>query len=209
MSWKLLAKAAFVFGTTALAYFDLPVALFSVGVMVLAALYDKADSLIELSFGPLKAKLERSVSESEKLLSGLRSLALAQSKAVVAAASSTGRFASDDAWIFHTAKEVENGLRAIGVSEDELIEARSALVSLTLRDLGATATNGSYLPSILGDEAVAEWQELRKSGKLSDLILWKNGCQSIVHSDTIKLKSLKQCGGFARTGTSATKLSIC
>ena len=159
---------AFVIATTTLAYFNLPVALFSVGVVVLVALYDKADSLIEISFGPLKAKLERNISESERLLSGLRSLALAQSKAVVAAASFTGRFATDDAWIFHAAKDVENGLKAIGASESELIEARSSLVKLMLRDLGATATNGSCLPSILGEEAINEWQQFRRNGKLSD-----------------------------------------
>ena len=168
MSLKFVGKGAFVIGATVLAYFDMPLALFAVSVSILTALYDKADSLIELSFGPLKAKLERNVSESEKMLSGLRSLALAQSKAVVAAASATGRFASDDAWIFHTMKEIETGLKAIGASSEELAEARSKLVKLTLRDLGATATNGSYVPSHLGEEAVEEWHTFRRTEELSD-----------------------------------------
>ncbi len=166
---KRIAKiSAFVIGTTALAYFNLPVAIFALCATILALLYEKADSLIEVSFGPLKAKLERNVSEAEKLISGLRSLALAQSRAIVAAASHTGRFATKDAWIFYALKDIERGLNAIGASDKELSEMRSSLVELTLRDLGATATNGSIVPTLLNDTAVNEWKEFRSTKQLSN-----------------------------------------
>lgn len=54
------------------------------------------------------------------------------------------------------------------MSELELADSRSALVKLTMRDLGAAATNGSTLPSKLGDEAVAEWRAFRGTDELSD-----------------------------------------
>ena len=60
------------------------------------------------------------------------------------------------------------GVKAIGASSEELAEARSKLVKLTLRDLGATATNGSYVPSHLGEEAVEEWHTFRRTEELSD-----------------------------------------
>lgn len=168
MNWKIIAKIAFVVGVTGLAWVSVPLAIIAICAAVLVALHDKASSLVEFSFGPLKAKLERNVSDSEELLSGLKNLALAQSRALVSASAHTGRFATDDAWIFHAAKDLEASLRAIGMSESELADSRSALVKLTMRDLGAAATNGSSLPSRLGDEAVSEWRAFRRTDQLSD-----------------------------------------
>ena len=158
----------FVIVATALAWFNVAAAIVFVCACLLVALFPKFESIVELSFGPLKAKLERTVSESEKLVSGLRELALAQSKALVSASAHTGRFATNDGWIFHAAKSIESGLRSIGASEEELKLAREDLVRLTIRDIGAAATNGSYLPSDLGDEAEVEWIEFRRSEKLAD-----------------------------------------
>jgi hypothetical protein len=70
--------------------------------------------------------------------------------------------------LFRALKDIESGLNAIGASNEELIEMRSSLIHLTLRDLGATATNGSALPTQLGEDAVREWQEFRRTNRLSD-----------------------------------------
>ncbi|HEX2811327.1 MAG TPA: hypothetical protein VHO04_01495 [Sphingopyxis sp.] len=166
--WKAITKIAFVLAVTSLAWFSIAVAIIAICATVLVAIHDKASSLIEISFGPLRAKLERTVSESEKLISGLRNLAVAQSKAIVSASAHTGRFGTADDWIFSASKDIEAGLRAIGATDDEIMEARSDLVRLTLRDLGAAATNGSTLPTQLGQEATSEWQDFRRTEKLSD-----------------------------------------
>jgi len=155
------ARVAFILCVSAIGYVSVTVAILIIVTVLLTFLQSKADSLIELSFGPLKAKLEKTVSESEKLITGLRKLSLAQSKALVSAAAHTGRFATDDAWIFHAAKDIEAGLKAIGATEIELAQSRSDLVRLTLRDLGACATNGGQVPIQLGEQAVSEWQKFR------------------------------------------------
>ena len=166
--WKTLAKITFVLVVTGLAWFSIAMAVIAICATVLVAIQEKASSLIEISFGPLRAKLERTVSESEKLVSGLRNLALAQSKALVSASAHTGRFGTDDAWIYHAAKDIEAGLQAIGATESEIIESRSDLVRLTLRDLGCAATNGSTVPSQLGNDAILEWKKFRRTDDLSD-----------------------------------------
>jgi hypothetical protein len=165
---KFFISGLFILTATLLSWFNPASAIILICACLLVALFPKFESIVELSFGPLKAKLERTVSESEKLLSGLRSLALAQSKALVSASAHTGRFATKDSWIFHASKDIEAGLRAIGMTEDELRIARSDLVRLAIRDIGAAATNGSYVPTELGDSAVTEWQAFRKNESLSD-----------------------------------------
>ena len=165
---KICAQATFILAVVALSWFRLSASVMAICAVVLVVMAGKLESLVEFSFGPLKAKMERNLSESEKLLNGLKSVALAQSKALVSACAHTGKFATNDAWIFEASKDIEVGLRSIGATEQELLVARLGLVTITLRDLGAAATNGSTLPSQLGDDAVLEWKEFRSTGQLSD-----------------------------------------
>lgn len=61
-------KVGFVAAVTALAFFSIPVAVVALVATILVALNEKASGIVELSFGPLKTKLERDLSEAEKLL---------------------------------------------------------------------------------------------------------------------------------------------
>jgi hypothetical protein len=143
-------------------------AIFAVGTIVLAAIYDKASSLVEISFGPLKAKLERNVSDAEHLLEKLKRQAVIQAKLGITAAANTGRFASRTDWIFVETKRIEQSLRDMGASEQELEEARSELVRLTLSDLGHSATGGSTVPHFLAIEGHQEWSLARRERKFAD-----------------------------------------
>src|SRR3546814_12663545 len=93
---KQALSIAFVIAVTALAWFHLPVAVIAMCASILAALYGKASTLVEVSFGPLQAKLERDVSEAEKLVAKLRELAALQAKAAIGAAVRTGRWRSKE-----------------------------------------------------------------------------------------------------------------
>ena len=161
--WKLLtwvARIVFVAVITCLAWFNISASVMAVCAVVLVAISSKLESLVEFSFGPLKAKIERNLSESEKLLSDLKGFASIQARAANAACVWTGRFASGDDWIFQSVKRVERGLKDLGATEDQLIEARSDFVQLTIRDAAIAATGGNRVPA-LGGSSDDEWRNLR------------------------------------------------
>ena len=160
--WKPLARIAFVVSITTLAWLNISASVMAVCAVVLVVLGGKLESLVEISFGPLKAKIERNLSESEKLLESLKSFAAIQARAANSASVWTGRFASGDDWIFQSVKRVEQGLIELGLNEDQLIEARRDFVDLTIGDAGSAATGGNYVPG-LGDDSEADWRELRNS----------------------------------------------
>jgi hypothetical protein len=163
-----IAKAVFVIAVTSLAWFNVAAAIVAICAVLLTVLHGKASSIIELSFGPLKAKIERELSDAEKLVGQLKRVAAIQARQAIAASARTGRFASEDDWIFVATKRTEAALRELGVSEEELQEARSDLVQLTLYDLGSSATGGAYIPSALGSDAVREWREAKRVKAFSD-----------------------------------------
>jgi hypothetical protein len=164
----LLLKAVFVGAVTALAWFSVPVAIVAICASVLAALHDKASSIIELSFGPLKAKLERELTDAEQLLDRLKSFAAVQARAAIAASAHTGRFSAANDWIFASAKRLEEALKAIGASSDQIRESRSDLIQLTLLDAGHAATGGNIVPMHLAKEAQVEWKTARDQKLFSD-----------------------------------------
>ena len=53
---KWAARVAFVVGITALTWFSVPAAIMAVAATILVAVQSRASTLIELSFGPLRAK---------------------------------------------------------------------------------------------------------------------------------------------------------
>src|SRR3546814_18060514 len=93
---KQALSIAFVIAVTALAWFHIPVAVIAMCASILAALYGKASTLVEVSFGPLKAKLERDVSEAEKIVAKLRELAALKAKADSGASVRTDRWAQNE-----------------------------------------------------------------------------------------------------------------
>ncbi|WP_257543654.1 hypothetical protein [Sphingopyxis sp. DBS4] len=159
---RLLCQICFVLGVTALAWFHLAASVMAVCAVVLVALSGKFESLIEVSFGPLKAKLERNISESEHLLQSLKALAVTQARATNAASVNTGRWASGDDWVYQSVMRVENGLRELGITDDEIADAKIDFVSLTIRDAASAAMGGGYVPSRLGQEAITEWQQVMR-----------------------------------------------
>lgn len=165
---KITIGLLFVLAVTLLAWFSVAVAVVAISATVLCALHAKADSLIEISFGPLKAKLEREISDAEKLVGELRSLATLQAKVSIGASARTGRWGGRDDWQFLNLKQIEAALRNIGSSETEIREARGELTKFFLIDLGHAAMGSSLLPAHLSQEAQLEWKEIRTLQEISD-----------------------------------------
>ena len=152
-------QLGFVIAVTALAWFNVAAAVIAMCAVILVVIAGRLGSLVEFSFGPLKAKVERNLSESEQLIEDLKALSVVQARAVNAASVSTGRFASGDDWVFQSVKRIEKSLRAIGVSEDDLLDARQDFVKLTIGDAASAALGGPRVPLHLAPEAVAEWHD--------------------------------------------------
>lgn len=161
----LIVQICFVVAVTTLAWFDVSSAIIAICAVILVVIAGRLSSLVEFSFGPLKAKIERNLSESEELLKGLKALAVVQARAVNSASVSTGRWASGDDWIFQSVKRIEQSLRKIGVSDDDLREARQDFVKLTVGDAAAAAMGGPRVPMHRGKIAVAEWQDVMKTSR--------------------------------------------
>jgi hypothetical protein len=156
---KTALRIGFVIAATALAWFSIPVATVAIAASILVALQAKAGTLIEISFGPLKAKLEREVSEAERLVQQLREFAALQAKAVIAAGVRTGRFSSESDWLYHHVKGMEAALRGMGVDEGTLKGAREEFVTYTINDAGSSALGRGHIPSKDGKMLEAEWRE--------------------------------------------------
>ncbi|WP_432201194.1 hypothetical protein ACRAQ7_02955 [Erythrobacter sp. W53] len=156
----LLLKVGFVIAVTALAWFHLAASIMFVCAIVLLAVAGRLESLVEFSFGPLRAKIEKNLSASEELLENLKNFAVVQARAANAASVHTGRFATNDDWIFRSMKRLETSLVEIGVEAPELREARSDFVRLTIRDAGGSALGGGRIPTVLGEGAVSEWRQV-------------------------------------------------
>lgn len=154
---KMFLKILFVAAVTVLAWFSWPTALVAISATLLAALYDKASALIEISFGPLTAKLEREVSAAERLVDQLRDFAAIQAKSVIAAGIRTGRWAGSDGWIYSHFRNLERSLREMGVSEESIGEARSELVKYAVWDAALCALGGSQVAKKDGRLLDKEW----------------------------------------------------
>jgi hypothetical protein len=155
---KAFFRVGFVVAVTALAWFSIPAAVIAIVACILAALQAKAGTLIEISFGPLKAKLEREVTEAEQLVKQLRQFAALQAKAIVAAGVRTGRWSSESDWLYHHVKDLEAALREMGVSDEALKESRREFVTYAINDAGAMAIGQGQVPMKDGQYLEEEWR---------------------------------------------------
>lgn len=161
-----ILKVGFVFAVTALAYFSIPAAVIAIVATILVALNEKAGGIVELSFGPLKTKLERDLSEAEKLLGKLRLLLQLQAKASISAGVRAGRWASEDGWLYDNVRSLESAMKDVGLSEDQIKDARQEFVRFTIIDAKYAAFGSHQVPSFLGHEAATEWTGLRSGDQL-------------------------------------------
>lgn len=161
---KWTARVAFVFAITALSWFSLPTAVIAISATILVALQARASTLIEVSFGPLRAKLEREVTEAEKLVEKLREFAGLQAKAVISASTRVGRWGGAGEWAYDSVREMEQALRELGVSEDSLREARRDFVKFVVSDAGFSALGTNEMPRGLAPEGQTEWRAIRDKG---------------------------------------------
>lgn len=138
--YRFLLSLLFVGAATGLALISVPAATVGVCAVILAVLYPKLESVIEFSFGPLKAKLERSISESEQLLQDVRSLAVTTARVAASTAARSGRKSPPTDWAFRATKELEGHLLKLGASDHDLFACRQDIVRFGIRDLGVHAT---------------------------------------------------------------------
>jgi hypothetical protein len=136
---RVIVSLLFVAAATSLAFFSVPAAIIAICSVILVVLHPRLASVIEFSFGPLKATLERNISQSELLIAELKDMAVAQARVAAAAAAHTGRFAQANDWIFVATKDLESRLVKMGVPDEEIVAVRKDLVRFTLVDLGARA----------------------------------------------------------------------
>ena len=163
-SWQLAAKTAFVVIVTALAWANVTVAVIAICATVLAALHGKANEVIEFSFGPLKAKLREEISEAEKLVRKLREFAALQAKVIIAAGVRTGRFGDEGDWLYRHVTAMESSLRDMGVSDEQMADARHEMLRYVISDLGSQAMGHGMVPTKAGKDAVADWQSVMGKG---------------------------------------------
>lgn len=65
---RLVLGLLFIAASTTLALFSVPAAVVAICSVILVVLHPRLASVIEFSFGPLKATLERNISQSEHLI---------------------------------------------------------------------------------------------------------------------------------------------
>lgn len=153
-------KVAFVIGVTVLAWFNVSAAIMAVAASILVVLWDKAKDIVEISFGVLKAKIQRDVSEAEKLVQQLRDFSALQTEAIFSAAVRSGRWAGEgDAWVFHHVKALEASLAGMGVAPETIKAARQELVRFTASDAGAMAMGSGRIPKVDGKYVEKDWRE--------------------------------------------------
>lgn len=160
---KLLAQSAFVIAVTVLAWFNLAASIMAVCAVVLVALAGKIGSLVEFSFGPLKAKLEKTLTESEILLQSLREFSLIQASEAVAARAQMNRWAAEDDSDYQSVVRVIEGLSRAGFSDTDLERVKWPFVEMTIKDAGLAAIGLGTVPGHLGQDATLEWQEVAKN----------------------------------------------
>jgi hypothetical protein len=161
--WRHLAQVAYIVALTVVSFFSLTAAAIAICASILVVLHDKAGSLIELSFGPLKAKLERNVSEAEKLVMQLREFAVLQARSLVSASVKGGRMGGSAGWAYDSAKSAEAALRDLGVPPDKAKAIQVDLVRYAVLDLGRTIL-GYELPLHLNLEGSTEFHSLQQRG---------------------------------------------
>jgi hypothetical protein len=161
---KWAGRIGFVAGVTVLSWFSVAAAVIAISAVILVALQSRAAALIEVSFGPLRAKLERDITQAEKLVEKLRGFAALQAKGIITANTRLGRWQDQSDWPFQSLREIEAALRELGVPEEKINEARSEMVRFTISDLGNAAMGTSRVPMHLGQDAVNEWQEVMQKG---------------------------------------------
>lgn len=155
---KAFLKIGFVCGVTLLAWFNIPAAIVAVVATILVALHDKASGLIEISFGPLKAKLEREITQAERLVEQLKSFAALQSRVLLSAGVRTGRFSDETDWLYQHQQAMQRDLRAMGVAEEDLAAARAEFVEYAVRDAAQMAMGSGQIPSVGGTMLQSEWR---------------------------------------------------
>lgn len=162
--WVWVGRIAFIPAVTALSWFTVPGAIIAICATILVAVHVRASELIEISFGPLRAKLKQEISEAERLVEKLREFAALQAKGVISANTRLGRWSDQSDWAYQSLREIEAALRELGVSEDEIRNSRMEMIKFTASDLGGAAMASSTVPSKLGREAVKEWQSIMHKG---------------------------------------------
>ena len=140
---------------------------------ILAALYPRMGALVEISLGPLTAKLERNVQESERLLGQLRSTAIRQARFSLETAVRTRGSPSRDDFLYNALKETERSLRALPAEKGEIEEATEPAISAILADFAGSITGGDARYVEVPGEARRAREEIwrnRKAGGDPDAI---------------------------------------
>lgn len=164
VSRETVLSIGFVVAAVALAFFSVAAATSFVCATILVVLYPRIETVIEFSFGPLKARLERNLSASEVLLDQLRELSVIQARLGMSTAARSGRFHDPDDWIFQRMKELDAHLGKMGVVPEVRKEIRGDSITSILYDFRNTILGGNFWQfTELGLEAQKEWRELRSS----------------------------------------------
>jgi hypothetical protein len=173
-------KIFFIIIATSLSFYNLASSAIFICSAILVALAGKVGSLVEFSFGPLKAKLEKNVSESIEILESIKKISLVQAKAILDSAARSGRSSSSDASTFHTLKALDDQLEKLRISKEERTDARAEVVRSAIIDAAHVALGAEYAPSHLPPEARAEWNVLRDYSSIDpdkiESFLQKWGC---------------------------------
>lgn len=152
----------FVAVAVLLAFFSVAAATVFVCATILVVIYPRIDTVIEFSFGPLTAKLERTITKSELILDSLQKLSVVQAKLGLNSAIRVGRLHHGAEWIFPLMKGIDALLSEIGVDTTIRSEVRKDIVDYTIHDLALAALGGnSWSHRGVHPDAIKEWSALR------------------------------------------------
>jgi hypothetical protein len=149
---------------------------------VLLLVLPKIDTVVEIAFGPLRAKLERKVEETEATLRELRSLALVLADPVMSSAVRLGRWntALSREERLRLYERTKAALRRLRASDLEIADASREHHRFVLFDLSQPIA--SAIDAVLekkSKERSAVTAAMSKQGPISDLPAWNAAVERV------------------------------
>jgi hypothetical protein len=144
----------------AAAVVDLAFGSFVLVTLLAATLVFRLSDVLELSFGPLRARMRETLQETDEALERVRSLAQLSATGILNAVISTGRFGGgNDTWKVDLRDRIRSELAKLGVSDDEVRKSEALWNDLVAFDFVGIILGGSQAPS--KTEVWPQWKTLR------------------------------------------------
>lgn len=161
---QVLVVAAIMFVPTGLAIAGQPIAVttFVAACLVLGFLLIRFDAIEEITFGPLKAKLQRRIDEAEALLVKIRESAVLAAEANISSLVRMGRWSGYDVMAVDAIRQkFVDLLGELGVDARKIHEVQNDWLRYNKFDYVMMITGGSTTPRNATPTEAEDWKRLR------------------------------------------------